>query len=75
MDKHIRSGHTNQLDSSGYAALHYAARNGHLTVCERLVNAGADVNVCTRSGGVTPLIRAALMGKQIIQRRLIITFE
>lgn len=63
LDKHIMSGQTNKIDSTGYTALHYAARSGHLTACEKLLNAGADVNACTRSGGVTPLIRAALMGK------------
>lgn len=62
LDKHILSGQTKKVDSTGYTALHYAARSGHLKVCERLLDAGADVNACTRSGGVTPLIRAALMG-------------
>lgn len=46
----------------GYTALQYAARNGHFKACEQLLSAGANVNACTRSGGVTPLIRAALMG-------------
>lgn len=63
LDKHIASGQTNNSDSTGYTALHYAARSGHLTACKKLLDAGADVNACTRSGGVTPLIRAALMGK------------
>lgn len=62
LDKHILYGQSNNVDSTGYTALHYAARSGHLKACERLLNAGADVNACTRSGGVTPLIRAALMG-------------
>lgn len=62
LDKFIRSGETNNVDSNGYTALHYASRNGHLTACELLLKAGAEVNACTRSGGVTPLIRAALMG-------------
>lgn len=70
LDKLIKIGQTNKFDSAGYTALHYAARggsgttaarNGHLTACERLLNAGADVNACTRSGA-TPLIRAAMMG-------------
>lgn len=63
LDKFIRSGEANKVDSTGYTALHYAARNGHLAACEKLLNAGSEVNACTRSGGVTPLIRAALMGK------------
>lgn len=62
LQKFIESGQTNKADATGYTALHYAARNGHLTACEQLLNAGAEVNACTRSGGVTPLIRAALMG-------------
>lgn len=51
------------MDATGYTALHYAARSGHLIACEQLLNAGADVDACTRSGGVTPLIRAAMMGR------------
>lgn len=62
LDKLIALGHTNKQDSTGYTALHYASRSGHMTACEKLLNDGADVNACTRSGGVTPLIRAALMG-------------
>lgn len=63
LDKFIASGQTDKQDAAGYTALHYAARTGHLTACEKLLFAGADVNACTRSGGVTPLSRAALMGK------------
>lgn len=62
LEKFIKSGDTNKVDLTGYTALHYASRNGHLIACEKLLNAGADVNACTRSGGVTPIIRAALMG-------------
>lgn len=59
----IDSGQVNKIDSMGYTALHYAARSGHLNVCDMLIQAKADVNACTRSGNVTPLIRAAMMGK------------
>eukprot|EP00918_Siedleckia_nematoides_P082011 GHVU01179781.1.p1 GENE.GHVU01179781.1~~GHVU01179781.1.p1 ORF type:complete len:138 (+),score=11.33 GHVU01179781.1:267-680(+) len=38
---------------------HYAARNGHVKVCELLLRKGADVNAATRSGKVTALHRAA----------------
>lgn len=62
LEKFIASGQTNNVDATGYTALHYSARSGHLTACEKLLNAGADVDACTRSGGVTSLIRAALMG-------------
>ncbi|XP_031635304.1 ankyrin repeat domain-containing protein 39 [Contarinia nasturtii] len=68
LDKYIAEGHTNNFDTTGYTAIHYAARSGHLTVCHKLLNAGAFVNSCTRSGNVTPLQRAALMGhEQIVQ--------
>lgn len=63
LKKFIDARQTNKTDSSGYTALHYAARKGHLDVCNALIDAGADVNACTRSGNVTPLIRAAMMGK------------
>lgn len=59
----IALGHTTKVDSTGYTSLHYAARNGHLTACSMLLKSGANVNAFTRSGEVTPLIRAALMGK------------
>lgn len=62
LEKCIKSGDTDKVDLTGYTALHYAARNGHLIACEKLLSGGANVNACTRSGGVTPLIRAALMG-------------
>lgn len=62
LEKLIALGHTTKVDSTGYTALHYAARSGHLVACATLLNAGADVNAFTRSGGVTSLIRAAFMG-------------
>lgn len=71
LEKFIASGQTNNVDATGYTALHYSARNGHLTACENLLNAGANVNACTRSGGVTPLIRAALMGHEKVVQLLL----
>lgn len=62
LDKFIASGQTNLVDKAGYTSLHYAARNGHLRACEKLLDAHADVNACTRNGGSSPLIRASLMG-------------
>lgn len=50
-------------DNAGYTALHYAARNGKLEVCQFLVQQGADVNATTR-GGATALSRAALTGNK-----------
>lgn len=58
----INRGHTNNLDEGGYTALHYAARNNNITACKLLIEARANVNVET-NGGVTPLQRAAMMGK------------
>ncbi|XP_028146435.1 ankyrin repeat domain-containing protein 39 [Diabrotica virgifera virgifera] len=52
-----------EKDSAGYTALHYAARNGHLTVCLFLLDNGADVNAVTK-GGATALCRAATAGKE-----------
>lgn len=63
LKKFIAAGDTNKLDASGYTALHYAARNGLFDVCDELIHAKANVDACTRSGNVTPLMRAALMGK------------
>lgn len=62
LKKFINAGQTNKPDSSGYTALHYAARKGHLNVCNELLRARADVNARTKSGNVTPLMRAAMMG-------------
>lgn len=45
-------------DTAGYTALHYAARNGHETICKELLSYGANVDAATRSGKATPLHRA-----------------
>ncbi|KAL4220431.1 Ankyrin repeat domain-containing protein 39 [Mactra antiquata] len=58
-------------DSSGYTALHYASRNGHLSVCELLLENKASTNVQTKSGGVTPLHRAAYCGHVKIVKLLL----
>lgn len=52
----------NSLDNSGYTALHYAARNGHLNICKLLLDHGAYINAQTRSGKATPLHKAACSG-------------
>lgn len=49
-------------DGSGYTALHYASRNGHLEMCRELLSHGAEVNAKTRSGQATSLHRAATQG-------------
>lgn len=61
--KYLSSGaDPDAVDSSGYTALHYAARSGHRQICEMLLDHGANVNAMTRSGGATPLHRAAYQG-------------
>ncbi|KAJ0181840.1 hypothetical protein K1T71_002562 [Dendrolimus kikuchii] len=61
----------NALDNSGYTALHYAARNGHVEVCKVLLNYGGDIDAQTRSGKVTPLLKAAAAGKAATVKLLI----
>merc|ERR1712025_291352 len=59
--------HPNARDSSGYTALHYSARAGHVGVCGTLLDAGACINACT-NGGATSLHRAALLGRtEVVQ--------
>lgn len=45
------------MDKSGYTALHYASRNGHLDMCKLLVGKGANVNALTKLGKVSALQR------------------
>ncbi|KAI8427859.1 hypothetical protein MSG28_002232 [Choristoneura fumiferana] len=52
----------NMPDNSGYTALHYAARNGHIDICKTLIQVGANVNAQT-SGLATPLHKAAAAAK------------
>jgi ankyrin repeat protein len=49
-------------NGSGWAPLHWAAKDGNLPICQLLVSRGADVNIRDRSGQ-TPLHRAAYWGK------------
>lgn len=60
----IEMGQQNATDKMGFTSLHYAARNGHYEACELLLDAGANINAITASGGVTPLMRAAMTSKQ-----------
>lgn len=57
----IAKGHLRDRDNSGYTALHYAARCGHLSVCQILLDKGIAVDEQTH-GGATALHRAAMMG-------------
>ncbi|XP_026883051.2 ankyrin repeat domain-containing protein 39 [Electrophorus electricus] len=57
-------------DQTGYTALHYASRAGHLPVCELLLAHGACTNSRTH-GGATPLHRAAYCGRLAVARLLL----
>ncbi|CAK1549896.1 unnamed protein product [Leptosia nina] len=61
----------NALDNAGYSALHYAARNGHVEVCQILIKKGASLNVQTKSGKATPLHKAVATGKNSTVKFLI----
>lgn len=51
----------NTLDEEGFAPLHYAARYDRATIVQLLINAGADLNVCSDGDNkfTTPLQIAA----------------
>ncbi|KAF7989412.1 hypothetical protein HCN44_008086 [Aphidius gifuensis] len=59
-----------EVDSSGYTALHYAARSGNIDICRVLIANGAQVNSVTRYGRATSLHRAAMRGNDEIVRLL-----
>ena len=50
--------------SSGYAPLHYAAREGHAACVSFLLEVGADVDRATKEGRATALHRAAYTGQR-----------
>ncbi|XP_076846344.1 ankyrin repeat domain-containing protein 39 [Brachyhypopomus gauderio] len=60
----------NIRDQTGYTALHYASRAGHLPVCELLLTHGACPNTQTH-GGATPLHRAAYCGRRAVTQLLV----
>ncbi|XP_035496318.1 ankyrin repeat domain-containing protein 39 [Scophthalmus maximus] len=60
----------NLRDSSGYTALHYASRSGHLAVCTFLLENGACASPQT-PGGATPLHRSAYCGHLDVVRILL----
>jgi ankyrin repeat protein len=61
----------NKLDSSGYTALHYAARNGNFQICKLLIDSKANINIKTRNCESTPLHRASFMCHSKIVQLLI----
>lgn len=62
---HLRKGtDANAYDSGGYAPLHYAARKGHIEIAQILLSHGGDVDIRTKAGKATPLLRAAFSGKE-----------
>jgi len=67
----VNKNEQNAADNNGYTALHYASRNGHYEACQMLLAAGANVNATTKSGGVTSLMRASMMGHEQIVHLLI----
>lgn len=52
-------------DTAGYTALHYAARNGHLNICQLLLQYGANIDSITKSGKATALHRACSSGNHV----------
>ncbi|XP_029292553.1 ankyrin repeat domain-containing protein SOWAHB isoform X2 [Cottoperca gobio] len=58
--------------TSGFTALHWAAKHGNQDMAALVANAGADVN--TKSHGYTPLHIAALHGHRHILELLIVTY-
>lgn len=70
--QHLTKGvNPNAADTSGYTALHYASRNGHLRACKVLLENGADPNICTKSGLSSALHRSAMKGHGAIVQLLI----
>lgn len=66
----IARGHLHDKDNSGYTALHYAARSGHLSICRTLLDHGINIDETT-NGGATALHRAAMMGHEEIMELLL----
>ena len=55
----------------GFAALHFAAREGHQAAARVLVEAGADVNQLTAGDESSPLLVAVINGNYDLARNLI----
>ena len=55
----------------GFAALHFAAREGYAEAAELLLDAGADVNQPTAGDGTSPLLMATINGNFDLAMRLL----
>lgn len=71
MLKLIRAGQIDAQDNAGYTALHYAARNGQLGMCQLLLDNRANSECRTNAGQATPLQRAAIGGHRDVVSLLI----
>jgi hypothetical protein len=58
--------------NSGYAPLHYAAREGHVDCVEFLLSKGARVDQTTTAGRATALHRAAFTGHPEVLEKLVL---
>ncbi|MDF2964615.1 MAG: serine/threonine-protein phosphatase 6 regulatory ankyrin repeat subunit C-like [Rickettsiaceae bacterium] len=61
----------NCVATDGATPLTLAAQNGHTTIVEKLLAAGADVNKANEKNGATPLIYAAEKGHTAIVEELV----
>ena len=55
----------------GHAAIHFAAREGHMEAMKALVEAGADVNQVSGTTAITPLLQAITTGNYDIAKYLL----
>jgi ankyrin repeat protein len=55
----------------GWAALHFAAREGHIAAARALIDAGADVNQANDGDRTTPLLTAIVNGHYDLAKLLI----
>ncbi|KAI9783726.1 MAG: hypothetical protein M1816_001207 [Peltula sp. TS41687] len=70
VDHLLKHGRTDELyksDSWGYQPLHWACRKDDISLVERLLKAGADVNAPLRDQKITPIWFAAWEGREVVQ--------
>ncbi|XP_076757140.1 uncharacterized protein LOC143427117 [Xylocopa sonorina] len=61
----------NQVDSTGFAPLHYCASNGYLEGVNALIQAGAEVNLKDNRSGRTPFFHALEHSHALIAQKLL----